>query len=65
MCASVCGYVQVCECLGACGSQKRASDLELELEPVVSYLTWVLGTEHWSSTGVALLSAKPPLQHKL
>lgn len=38
----------------ACGVQKRALNLlDLELEVVVSYLTWVLGTEFGSSARVA------------
>lgn len=63
--ASVCGCMQVCKCMGAWGSQKRTSDLELKLLLVVSHPTWVLSTEYWSSSKVALLSTKPPLWHKL
>ena len=50
-------YVYLCLCVGyvhmsagTCGDQKRASGhLELELQVVLSHLTWVLGNELWCS----------------
>lgn len=53
---SLCVFVYVCVCLylhvgaDALGGQKRATNpLELELQAVMSCLTWVLGAEPVSS----------------
>lgn len=53
-------------CAGANGGQKRALDLqEREVHAAVSSLTWVLGTELWSSGRATklLLTAESSLQH--
>lgn len=44
----------MCTHVGTRGSQKKALEsLELELQEVVSYTTWVLGTEFWFAARVA------------
>lgn len=63
MCLSVCGYVHTSS--GAYGVQKGAPDtLDLELQVVVSWLVWVLGTEPPSSARAVcnLLAAEPSLR---
>ena len=47
----MCAFVNVCHMSAdTCRGQKRASEpLELELQMVVSFLMWVLGTELKSS----------------
>lgn len=58
-------FICVCQtCTGAQGGRKRMSDPpELELQKVVRYLSWVLGTELWTSVAAgALRTPTPSLQ---
>lgn len=51
---SVCAHVCMCTRVGTRGGQKRAwESLELELQEVMSYTTWILGTEFWFLARVA------------
>lgn len=46
----LCGYINGHEHAGAPRGWKKASDpLGLELQVVLSYLTWMLGAELWTS----------------
>lgn len=53
-------------CAGECGFQKHAEDaLELELQAIVSYLAWLLGTELGSSAkAVCAFNHHITLQHQ-
>lgn len=66
----ICVYAYACDsvyiyhmCASACRDQKRVMDsLEIELQAVVTYPMWVLGTQLCSSGGTeALIDTKLPL----
>lgn len=41
----MCDYLCICECRCLRGQKRACDPLELELQAIVSCLTWVLGTE--------------------
>lgn len=50
----MCVYLHTCSvCSDACRSQKPQDPLELELQVVVDFPTWMLGTELWLSPRAA------------
>jgi hypothetical protein len=65
MCGVTVWYDCICVhvCGRAWGSEEGTDPLELELHVVVCCLTWVMGTEHWSSgTTAVLVTAEPSHQ---